>query len=134
MEWDLHYAKDEELLLEQQRVSGREVPALKNKPVLYEDLLPIWDAFLQLNASRQGGFGPAPILNSEILAWLDIVGYTDAEVRREFYELIRRVDSAWMHHYAEQQEAEKESKSKDKGKGKGTDSPPNQRMKELGRT
>lgn len=63
---------------------------------------------MQLNATRQGGFGPQPITYSEIKTYYDLSGYTP-----EYWEVqvLRLFDKIALEHYATEQE-KKDKKSK----------------------
>ena len=55
-----------------------------------------WTAFHELNAQRQSGFAPNPIAILDIVAWFELRGIVSAEDREDLYELICRLDGAWM--------------------------------------
>ena len=63
---------------------------------VFEDLRPIWDAFLELSASRPHGFGPSSIPISEIAAWFALYGPDDRPTRRMWHSLIRALDAVWL--------------------------------------
>jgi hypothetical protein len=69
---------------------------------LYEDLEEVWQAFHDLNLSRQTGFGPSALSVKDITAWMDLHEIQD---RSEFYELIVAMDSEWMNWAMKKQES-----------------------------
>jgi len=71
---------------------GKPTPALEAKPDIYEDLIEVWQAFVDLSRSRQSGFGVSAISTSDILAWCDIHRISKDE-RAEFYGYIRALDN-----------------------------------------
>jgi hypothetical protein len=59
--------------LRQVELSGREVPELHPEPPP-DEIMYIWDWFMQLSRSRPVGMGPGAISFSEIRAWADLMG------------------------------------------------------------
>jgi len=63
-----------------------------------------WTAFWEINKGRQGtGYGPGPLLNSELLAWCQLMGerLDPWEVR-----LFRRLDAAYLEEVAKKLQEE----------------------------
>ena len=65
----------------------------KDSPLLYEDLLSVWEGFLALNSSR---VGLEIIQFSEIESWLNLNGIFDLDYRQEVAHLIRFIDSEYL--------------------------------------
>jgi len=65
----------------------------KTPPLLYDDLIVVWEGFLALSSSRVGleiiGF-------SEIEAWLNLNGIVDLNYRQEIAHLVRILDSEYV--------------------------------------
>jgi hypothetical protein len=100
-------------VLERRAKRGEPTPALEDRPVLYEDLLYVWQAFNELHTGRQSGFGPAPFAPGDILAWMNIHGFTEVEERVELYELLLAMDSTWLM-WADDRRKRKKPKEEDK--------------------
>jgi|GEM_PF-5771386 hypothetical protein len=100
---------------------GREKKEWRERPLLYPDLKPIWEAFEWLSMKRNfepmSGI-PLPISDFEIMTYLDLFGYTDPEERQEVAELVTAMDLAYRAHVAEEKE-EKEKAGKN-GNSPGT--------------
>jgi hypothetical protein len=77
-------------------------PAASVAPKLPKEAAHIWAAYCQLDATRASGFGPGPILFTEIEAFLRVTGVA---LRRWEIMAIRAIDMAYMQHYAEAQAA-----------------------------
>lgn len=69
----------------------------------------VWGWFWELNSTRGGGMGPAPLTYTEIGAWVQLTGL---QVYPHEIDLIRAMDGAYMRAQSEM------SKSKQKKKGK----------------
>lgn len=104
-------------MLEKRRRKKKPTPAIDNKPELYEDLWFVWHAFNSLNAMRRVGFGPSPIVVSDVHAWLEIhlVPYTE---RPCMFNMITALDRIWMDHYQAKQKEEEEAREKRDKKGR----------------
>lgn len=76
--------------------TGRSPEALKNRPELFEDLTPVWNAFAGLHMTRPSGFGPCAVPMESIRVWLDLHEIHDLDDRVEFLELIQAMDAAWL--------------------------------------
>jgi hypothetical protein len=75
------------------------VPALNSKPELFEDLIPVWNAFQELSVGRHYSMaGPSGLTSSEITAWLDLEEINDGDTRRFFHRMIRAMDASFLHH------------------------------------
>jgi len=76
---------------------GKHIPALEEKPELYPDLFWVWEAFSELNQSREIGFsGPQPLKLSEIRALIDELEITSPDNRWRFIRRIRVLDKAFL--------------------------------------
>ena len=71
----------------------------KDPPLLYEDLLSIWEGFLALNSSRVNF---EAIKFSEIESWLNLNGIFDLNYRQEVAHLIKFLDSEYLNLLKEQ--------------------------------
>lgn len=72
-------------------------PAWERRPTLYEDLVPIYEGFLQLHATRQVSESNVnPLTASDIFAWLKMQGLEQAEAMSEFFTGISVLDSTWI--------------------------------------
>ena len=75
---------------------------LDDAPELYPDVVPFWEAFMQLCLSRSAsGNGSNPLSVSDIYAWLKIHGVSDYEQRVAYYESVVALDMAWLKHQRE---------------------------------
>lgn len=77
--------------------TGKVPTAVATRPQL--DLLEAryWDAFQVLHAGRGStGFGPAPVLLSEVLAYATIMEIDDPEDRRDLMHIIRAMDRSYI--------------------------------------
>lgn len=76
---------------------GMDVPALRRKPTLLDAAHFYWRAFEDLNPRREWSNGvPRLIQLSEIVAYLDLIGWTDTEARLTFLEIISQLDMKWL--------------------------------------
>jgi len=62
---------------------------------IYPDLIPLWEAFKDLNCSRQGEMGPVG------LTWLDVSRYCEdhglrGPTRLRWIRILRAMDREWM--------------------------------------
>lgn len=71
---------------------------IKDAPVLFVDLIFIWEGFTALALTRQAG---NPIQFAEIESYLDLNGIKDFETRQEFAHLIRIMDSEYITFFRE---------------------------------
>jgi len=106
LEWG-NYAQQ----LEKIAAKGKRVPAIENRPELFDDLIPIWQAFEQLHSGRQSGFGISPLRTSDILTYLNFRQIDDLE----FYELILAMDNEWCK-WASDKHTQEQNAKKKKGK------------------
>lgn len=90
---------------------GNDVPALKDMPVLYEDLVPFWRAFNELSRTRPVGMGVGAIPMSEILAWLDLHEIGGFEDRIEYARWIGYLDSLFLEYQSKKQQQESTGKA-----------------------
>jgi hypothetical protein len=82
--------------LEKLAASGKKIKTLEQRPQVLKDLQDVWQAFIDLSSSRQIGFEENPILISEIEAWLNIQGISSLEVRKEYFRIVKTLDSIRM--------------------------------------
>jgi len=75
-------------------------PADLEPPYLPEGALLIWQYFVELNATRGGGMGPAPISYSEMEAWQRM---TRRYLPAWQITAIKRMDAAFMQVESERQ-------------------------------
>lgn len=76
-----------------------EATALDRKVDLYDDLIPVWNAFMELSSGRHIGMsGPSGLQVSDVVAWLDLAQITDSLSRGEWYRLIRALDETYLEH------------------------------------
>jgi hypothetical protein len=72
-------------------------PALEDRPELMAGLEPYFETFALLSPSRSvhmGGAGAIPV--TELKAYLEIEGITDAEERRTHLRLLRAMDETYL--------------------------------------
>ena len=65
----------------------------KTPPVLYEDLIIVWEGFSALSSSR---IGSQAVQFSEIEAWLNLNGIVNSSYRQEIAHLIRVLDGEYL--------------------------------------
>lgn len=71
--------------------------AVETRPQLHRDALEYWEAFQVLHVSRANtGFGPGPILLSEIVAYTELMEIPMGEEQRQYMRLIRAMDRAYL--------------------------------------
>ncbi len=84
---------------------GEPIPESLAPPPIGAIEAPFWDAFTALCAARPHPAptppaptspAPTPLVLSEILAWCDLNQIEDPVSRREFHDVIRAVDQAWL--------------------------------------
>ena len=93
MRWTLEYGSAREKYEEIAR-KGIKVKALEEEPILEDDLIPIYNAFQYLSATRTVSMaGLNPLQPSEVKAWLELY---DVYEREEWYELIMLLDREWL--------------------------------------
>lgn len=88
--------------LEELDASGVEVKAIRSRPELYEDAQFYWEAFLDLDGTRQAGFAGCPIQFQEIQAWLDLNQISDMIERRNVVTAVRVLDRILCKHFAKE--------------------------------
>ena len=71
---------------------------IKDAPVLFDDLVFVWEGFTALALTRQQG---NPIQFAEIESWLNLNGIENFETRQEFAHLIRVMDSEYITFFRE---------------------------------
>lgn len=75
---------------------GEHMKPLDDKPALYQDLIPDWQAFSVLSSSRQMGFSVGPIPLSEIAAYMEINQIKDYEERKLLLHRIHILDHTYL--------------------------------------
>jgi hypothetical protein len=101
-------------MLAARAAKGLPTPSWDNRPVIFEDLVPVWNAFWALSDARDVGWGANPIRASDVLAHLSLSNVSKDE-RGEWYALIRYLDALYL---AEQQRR-REKRDKTKGAKRG---------------
>ena len=85
---------------------------LDEKPLLYRDLNPIWDAFWRLHKTRDSGLnGPSAIKLTEMEAYLHIFKGFKPE---EFIDTIGVMDDKFLNWLNEREEKRESEESKNK--------------------
>ena len=70
---------------------------LEERPELFPDLYPVWDAFWYLHSTRSSGMSIGGILTSEIISyWRDLIGITDQAEVAEKANYIRKMDDEYL--------------------------------------
>ena len=87
----------QDLYLLEQR--GFEVRALKERPEVHPLLHPVWRAWNTLHRHRSVGMSINPIAIADIAGYLDIMGFTDTEVRVQWLELISALEDEYLAEY-----------------------------------
>ena len=78
------------------KAKGKDVHALDDRRIRAA-FVEHWEAFQFLHAGRGFILGePQPIAGTEVSNWLDERRITDPELRREFHEVLRAIDSAYF--------------------------------------
>ncbi|MBX3380107.1 MAG: hypothetical protein KF805_08420 [Phycisphaeraceae bacterium] len=72
-----------------------DVPALRDRKRLHEDLQWIWEGFFELSDARACGFSACTIAVSDVTAWLDLSGF-EGEARGFFWRMVRRMDAVML--------------------------------------
>ena len=90
---------EEEGVVIKEREKSRE-----EMPDLFFDAVPFWNAFQELSASRQSGFGIGHIPYSEISCWLDENDIISMETRRHYRRFISFIDGLWVGKMNEKQD------------------------------
>jgi hypothetical protein len=76
--------------------TGKNIPAIENKPVLYEDLTPDYRAFVILSSSRRIGMTPESIAISDITAYCEMFGIKNYKQRQQFLKRIKILDNTYL--------------------------------------
>lgn len=70
---------------------------LNEKPILFDELAPFWEAFTILTQSRPAAFsGQSPIPLSEVAAYCDLFGFAGKHEREEMVREVRRIDRIYL--------------------------------------
>jgi len=82
--------------LQRIQATGVEVLALENIPDLPPDLMPYWEGYCNLDASRQWGYGaPQPVATSDILAEATLQSFRGAALQAFVY-FVRQMDRLYL--------------------------------------
>lgn len=90
--------------------AGEEIPALDNRPTLYDDLADIWSAFWELDRARPVGMGPSAIPRADVLAWLD-AEQIRGDSRQRWFRLICEMDAVRVSMLREQLNASRRDRN-----------------------
>src|SRR5690606_33300646 len=104
-------------LLEKRKKRGRRVPALDNRPELFDDLELVWQAFQELCHFRPSGWSYQAIPLEAIVAWMDLHEIYDLDERLFVYRMILCLDAKWVNHMRQRTEAEREAGKKGRRDG-----------------
>ena len=96
------------------------LPALQDKPELFQDVVPYYVAFHNLSNSRATGFGIGYISFSEIVCYLNEELIFNYEERKEYIHWIQFIDE---HFVKLQHDKQKKESEKDKPKTNGVRPP-----------
>lgn len=99
MTWSLRLGTNAEWLAKVAKQQGKQFASLVDAPNLSLTEHFFFDAFKVLTNSRmQTGFGMAPIMLTEMLAFADVQGLTTMDERQEFIGYMRALDGAYLKH------------------------------------
>jgi hypothetical protein len=113
------------MLVSIQQDTGITPQALLDQPRLEGYLLNYWSIFIEISNDRaRSESGPSPISSLEILAYFELWGVKEPEIRRDLRDFIKRADAIWLSNAREIMKAEHE---KLKAKSKQSVSPPPRR-------
>jgi len=76
----------------------REVKTLKQEPILYGDLVDIWNMFFEISTGRQTGFGVCALSWVDIITYLQSCGMAQWKIQ-EAKRLIKAMDMKFLAHY-----------------------------------
>lgn len=93
-------------MLAARAAKGLPTPSWDARPVIFEDLAPVWNAFWALSDARDVGWGANPIRASDVLAHLSMLEVSKDE-RGEWYAMIRFLDALYLSEQAKRREAER---------------------------
>jgi len=68
---------------------------LENRPELYPDLVPVWEAFVLLSPSRNMGWGAGAIPLTEVRAYCEMFEI-EPEEREDLLYLLRALDEEYL--------------------------------------
>ena len=109
----MHSPKDIKALRKFQERNAKVSEELANQPTIPFSLEWVWEAFWFLCSGRgSSGFGPVPILLTEIEAYSRIKEM-DAVGLRTLVFHVRRMDDAWLVHVAKKSENDDEEEDED---------------------
>lgn len=68
---------------------------MENRPELYPDLVPVWEAFVLLSPSRNMGWGAGAIPLTEVRAYCEMFEI-EPEEREDLLYLLRALDEEYL--------------------------------------
>lgn len=102
MAWQLKWGEHVKALERQSRKTGRQLPALRNRPKLPLTDSPFVDAFYALHAARTfGAAAPNPLAVHEVAAYLSLRGIASSGEKSKYLRLIQQLDGVYLSHWAE---------------------------------
>jgi hypothetical protein len=97
-------------LLQLQEELGRPLRVLQEMPILLRHMIPVWEAFHLLSASRQVTMGGSlPIPFRDIIEYCIWDGINTKDGQRRYLRFIREMDSVYLSHANEKPEEPKDS-------------------------
>jgi hypothetical protein len=98
--------------LQKIKETGANVPVLDNMPLVMPYARWAWDAFWRLSAVRPiNEQGPQPILISEILAFCELTGITEAGYRDDLLHIVLTLDRMFIDHAIRRREEARRRRS-----------------------
>ena len=89
---------------------------MSRKPVLYPDLMRIWEIWWILHGTRRIGMAANPISVTDTVSCLDLFGVADPQDRRDVFRFVHAMDAAWFRWLEDHRDEEAKKKKKEKGK------------------
>lgn len=74
---------------------GSLTPTLEAMPEIFPDLAVFWEAFCELSAHRQIGFGACPISVAEVKAYADLLGWS-SWMGSQLLKYVRALDKTYL--------------------------------------
>ena len=134
MEWQNKYGEKYDWFLKLQEDRDKEaaergeeaelLPALQNRPEIFQDVVHYYIAFNELSASRQSGMGLGYIPYSEIRGYLNEHWIIDYEERLEWIQWIQFIDRLYVKIQSSEQEKKRKADERKNKQGKGVRPPP----------
>ena len=92
LQWGPHIAT-----LKKRAQKGYDTPSWDNRPKAKQEYAWIFEGFLVLGRKRQcNGMAVNPLSMSDIVAYLDLAGVKDINVRLMFFELVSELDIEFL--------------------------------------